>query len=247
MSSRQQYTGETAMNSFRSFDGTRIAFHDEGQGPAVVLLHGGGLDGLDNYGPFDGLLAKLERARQLFQEKLGAAVPPPDVPADGRPGLIARLRQAGARVIVPDQRGFGASDQPHDPAAYAQSALARDVLALAEHLGLDAVDVLGFSMGAVAATQLLALDAPQVKSAILAGVGQYILEGETMDLPEGFPIPENLPRPFTLRAHAAAVADGLTRDATAEGPPNAFVLALTAMGVDPKAMAAAAVRGTVGE
>src|SRR5262249_18028937 len=148
--------------------------------------------------------------RQSFHEKLGAAVPPPEVPAEGRPGLIARLRQAGARVIVPDQRGFGASEQPHDPAAYIQSAMARDVLALAEHLGLDAVDVLGFAMGAVTAAQLLALGAPQVKSAILAGVAQYILEGETMDLPEGFPVPANLTRPFTVRAHAAAVADALT-------------------------------------
>jgi hypothetical protein len=33
------------VNSFASFDGIRIAFHDEGEGPAVILLHGFGVDG----------------------------------------------------------------------------------------------------------------------------------------------------------------------------------------------------------
>jgi len=34
------------MNTFTSFDGIRIAYHDEGAGPAVILLHGFGVDGL---------------------------------------------------------------------------------------------------------------------------------------------------------------------------------------------------------
>ena len=81
-------------------------------------------------------------------------------PAEGRPGLAARLREAGASVIVPDLRGFGASDKPQDTRAYADSAMARDVIALVRHLGLKAVDVLGFSMGSVIAAKLLALGAP---------------------------------------------------------------------------------------
>src|SRR5262249_8132937 len=48
--------------------------------------------------------------------------------------------------------------------------LARDVVALIDHLHLDAVDVIGFSMGSGVAAKLLALRPPQVKSAILAGV-----------------------------------------------------------------------------
>ena len=35
-----------AMKSFTSFDGVKIAYVDEGSGPAVVLLHGFGVDGL---------------------------------------------------------------------------------------------------------------------------------------------------------------------------------------------------------
>jgi pimeloyl-ACP methyl ester carboxylesterase len=30
------------VNTFTSFDGVRIAYHDEGEGPAVILLHGFG-------------------------------------------------------------------------------------------------------------------------------------------------------------------------------------------------------------
>jgi pimeloyl-ACP methyl ester carboxylesterase len=169
------------MKSFTSFDGTRIAYHDEGAGPVVVLLHGFGLDGLGNFGHFDRSRPVLERTLSLFQEKMGFAPPMPEPPVEGRPGLIARLLESGARVIVPDMRGFGASDKPYDTISYADSAMARDVAALIDYLGLDDVDVLGFSMGAVTAVKLLALGVYQVKSAVLAGVADYILEGVTME------------------------------------------------------------------
>jgi hypothetical protein len=54
-------------------------------------------------------------------------------------------------------------------------------------------------MGAVAAGKLLALGLSQVKSAILAGVGDYILEGAVMELPENWPVPNHLPKPLTMR------------------------------------------------
>jgi len=38
------------VKTFTSFDGIRIAYHDEGEGPAVVLLHGGYVDGLGQFG-----------------------------------------------------------------------------------------------------------------------------------------------------------------------------------------------------
>ena len=55
------------MKSFTSFDGTRIAYHDEGAGPVVVLLHEFGLDGLGNFGHFDRSRPVLERTLSLFQ------------------------------------------------------------------------------------------------------------------------------------------------------------------------------------
>jgi pimeloyl-ACP methyl ester carboxylesterase len=135
----------------------------------------------------------LERTISVFRGEMGFAPPMPEPPAEGKTGLIARLLGAGARVLVPDMRGFGASGKPHDAAAYADSAMARDAAALIEHLGLGTVDVLGFSMGALTAAKLLALGDRRVRSAVLAGVGDYILEGEAMDLPENWPMPEHLP------------------------------------------------------
>jgi pimeloyl-ACP methyl ester carboxylesterase len=234
-------------NSFASFDGTRIAYSDQGHGPAVILLHGFGMSGLDNYGHFDRLLPKLERTRALLCEHFGGAPPLPAPPAEGRRGLAAYLQEAGARVIVPDMRGFGASDKPEDTKSYSDFAMARDVIALVRHLGLDSVDVLGFSMGSVTAAKLLALGAPQVRSAVLAGVAQYILEGEVVDLPENFPVPEGLTRPFTMKAHAEALAKSLecAGDDT-EKPKSPSTILLRSTGGDPKVLAAA-VRGAVAE
>ena len=111
----------------------------------------------------------------MFCEVFGGAPPLPNPPPEGRLGLVRALLTAGARVIVPDMRGFGASDKPRDQAAYGDSAMARDVVALIEHLRLVAVDVIGFSMGAGTAARLLILRPPQVKSAILAGIGDYAI------------------------------------------------------------------------
>jgi|GEM_PF-182613 len=236
-----------SQSSFTSFDGTKIAYSDEGAGPAVILLHGFGMSGLDNWGQFDRLLPQLERTNAKLREAFGAAPPLPSPPDKGRLGLAARLRENGARVIVPDLRGFGASDKPQDTAAYANSAMARDVVALIHRLRLDKADVLGFSMGAVTAARLLALGAPRIRSAILAGVAQYILEGEVADFPENFPVPECLTRPFTMRAHAEALAtllDNVGSEGDSAKSPSAIMVRST--GGDPKVLAAV-VRGAVAE
>src|SRR6516164_7049033 len=228
------------MNAFTSFDGARIAYHDEGTGPAVVLLHGFGTDGLTQFGDFGRLRGQLETLRALFREHMGFEPPLPEPPVEGKPGLVPRLRAAGFRVVVPDLRGFGASDKPRHPAAYAHSAMARDVLALIEHLGLDAAHVLGFSMGSLTAAKLLALGDARVKSAILSGVGQYILEGEEMVLPKGFPMAAHLPRPLTLPVLAEGRAKVLDRGEIIPGDMSTFgVIAARATGADLEVLAAA--------
>src|SRR5690349_23173972 len=145
------------MNSFRSFDGIQIAYHDQGEGPAVILIHGFGLDGMGQFGEFERVLPLAQRRQEMFRQMAGAAPPLPNPPLEGRPGLVRALQAAGARTILPDMRGFGASDKPREKAAYADSALARDVVALIDHLGLDAVDVIGFSMGSGTTARLLML------------------------------------------------------------------------------------------
>ena len=152
------------MNIFTTFDGIQIAYHDEGKGPAVILVHGFGVDGLGQFGDFERIRPILEKRQEMFREVFGGSPPRPNPPVEGRAGLVRALRAVGARTIVPDMRGFGASDKPTEKAAYADSALARDVLALIDHLDLDAVDVIGFSMGSGTAARLLMLHPPQVKS-----------------------------------------------------------------------------------
>src|SRR5215472_6186069 len=164
------------MKTFTSFDGIQIAYHDQGAGPAVILLHGGHVDGLGQFGEFERILPILKKRQKMFGEVFGGALPLPNPPLEGRPGVVRALLAAGARVVLPDMRGFGASDKPRETEAYANSAMARDVMALIEHLRLDAVDLIGFSMGAGTALRLLALHPTQVKSAVVAGVGDYVIE-----------------------------------------------------------------------
>jgi pimeloyl-ACP methyl ester carboxylesterase len=85
-------------------------------------------------------------------------------------GVLDDLVGAGRRVIAPDARGHGQSSKPHDPAAYADDAMVRDVQALMDHLGTPSVDVVGYSMGAIVAGRLTTRE-PRVRSLVLGGVG----------------------------------------------------------------------------
>ena len=87
-----------------------------------------------------------------------------------RPRLVEALVDAGRRVITLDARGHGHSDKPHDPAAYADDAMVRDAEALLDHLGIEQVDVCGYSMGAMTTYALVGREA-RARSAVLGGVG----------------------------------------------------------------------------
>jgi pimeloyl-ACP methyl ester carboxylesterase len=234
------------MRTFTSFDGLRIAYHDdEGDGPAVILLHGFGVDALGQFGDFERVRPIREKRQQMFRDVFGAAPPLPDPPVEGRLGLAHALRAAGARTVLPDMRGFGASDKPREKEAYADSALARDVLALLEHLQLDAADVIGFSMGCGTIARLLMLHPPQVKSAILAGVGDYAIQETVMDFPKSWPIPDSVPRPITGRVWAEEGAKILERGEIVPGHlASAALIAARVTGADPKVLAAV-IRGAV--
>lgn len=139
-------TGAAVLSRFRSFDGAEIAYLDEGAGPLVVLLHGLGSDHRENW-------------------------------VD--PGVVATLTAAGHRVVAPDSRGHGQSAKPHDQAAYGEDALVHDARALLDHLGVTepgAVDVVGYSMGAIVASRWVPTD-DRCRSVLLAGVGDHIADG----------------------------------------------------------------------
>jgi pimeloyl-ACP methyl ester carboxylesterase len=86
------------------------------------------------------------------------------------PGVVEALVNAGRRVVALDARGHGQSDKPHDPSAYADDAMARDAAALLDHLGIERVDVVGYSMGSLVSTRLVPSE-PRARSCVLGGIG----------------------------------------------------------------------------
>jgi pimeloyl-ACP methyl ester carboxylesterase len=92
-----------------------------------------------------------------------------------RYGHAEAVAARGFRVIMLDFRGHGASDKPHDPAAYPPDILTRDAEALIAHLGLVDYDLGGYSLGARTVSRMLAGGARPGK-VILSGMG---LEGLT--------------------------------------------------------------------
>ncbi|RDV45444.1 alpha/beta hydrolase [Leifsonia sp. ku-ls] len=86
-------------------------------------------------------------------------------------GWVAALAEAGRGAIVPDLRGHGGSDAPHDPAAYSPDLLAQDLLAVLDAQGVDRVDVIGYSMGSWVSLALVGLAPHRVRRLVVGGVG----------------------------------------------------------------------------
>jgi len=93
------------------------------------------------------------------------------------PGIIAAIVAAGRQVIAIDCRGHGKSDKPHDPAAYAGTAMADDAVAVMDHLGIERADLAGYSMGGYLAASLLINRSERFASVIIAGMGDVLLQG----------------------------------------------------------------------
>jgi pimeloyl-ACP methyl ester carboxylesterase len=93
-------------------------------------------------------------------------------------GPAAALAEDGFRVILPDLRGHGESARPHDPAGYPPDALAEDMLALVEELGLDDYDLGGYSLGGRVTLRMLVRGA-RARRAFIAGQGLDALDGNT--------------------------------------------------------------------
>ncbi|MER6063173.1 alpha/beta hydrolase [Streptomyces sp. NPDC001792] len=85
-------------------------------------------------------------------------------------GQAETIATAGHRVIMPDFRGHGSSEKPHDAAFYPPDVLAGDGLALVEHLGLSEYDLGGYSLGARIVVRMLVRGAAPGR-AVVAGQG----------------------------------------------------------------------------
>ncbi|RQW84872.1 MAG: alpha/beta fold hydrolase [Geobacter sp.] len=70
------------------------------------------------------------------------------------------------QLVLLETRGSGLSGPPPEPCTTAR--LAADALALLDHLSLDSVDVLGFSLGGLVAQELALLAPDRIRSLVLA-------------------------------------------------------------------------------
>ncbi len=84
---------------------------------------------------------------------------------------VPALAEAGFKVIVPDLRGYGASDKPGDVAAYGLPFLAADVLGVLADAGIERAHVVGHDWGAALAWGLGALAPDRVDHLVVLSVG----------------------------------------------------------------------------
>lgn len=92
-------------------------------------------------------------------------------------GWVETLTGAGYQAIVLDNRGHGHSEKPHDPEAYYPSDMARDAVALLDHIGVQRAAVLGYSMGARIAAFMAFEHEERVACAIFGGMGMNLING----------------------------------------------------------------------
>ena len=77
------------------------------------------------------------------------------------------------QLILVDARGHGASDKPHDPAAYALPLRVGDVLAVLDAVNLDRTDFWGYSMGGWIGFGMAKYAAQRLHALVIGGAHPY--------------------------------------------------------------------------
>ena len=116
---------------------------------------------------------------RMFYEEAGRADGPPLVLLHGFTGTGARewgqhLTPLGERyrLIVPDLRGHGRTDNPDGSGAFNHRQFARDIVSLCESIGVERSAFCGQSSGSMLLLSL-ALAAPGLAAACVFGAGTY--------------------------------------------------------------------------
>lgn len=150
-------------------------------------------------------------------------------------GWTRDLTRAGYRVLAIDQRGHGASDKPHSPAAYSMEALADDVRQVLDAYLLDEVFYAGYSLGARVGWQAADSFPERISRAVLGGIpdGDPLKRFQVADarehIEQGTEVTDRLTGAYLTMAKAVpgndlsalvAVVEGL-RGGTQPGPDNA--------------------------
>ena len=124
--------------------------------PVFRFLQANGLEfGLLERGPADGPLVLCLHGF-------------PDSPQSFLP-LLEALAAAGYRAVAPAMRGYLPSGIPAD-SDYRPATLARDVIALIDHLGADKAVVVGHDWGAVATYLAAAMRPDRVRAVVTAAI-----------------------------------------------------------------------------
>ena len=81
----------------------------------------------------------------------------------------------GFQVVGLDFRGHGKSDKPHDARSYGTANVAADVAALIDHLGLDRVDLVAYSIGTAIALHLMQTIPTRLDRVALVATGDGLI------------------------------------------------------------------------
>jgi pimeloyl-ACP methyl ester carboxylesterase len=84
---------------------------------------------------------------------------------------VPALTAAGFQAVVPDLRGFGASDRPGSVEAYALPHILGDVMGVLDHLAVGRAHVVGHDWGAAVAWTVAALFPDRVDHLVALSVG----------------------------------------------------------------------------
>lgn len=142
-------------------------------------------------------------------------------------GVVAALVAAGRTVVAHDARGHGRSGAPHRADAYGEPRMGRDLSELVDALGVPEIDLVGFSMGAVASLAA-ATSERRIRRLVLTGVGGRVAEPGQHD-------------PGRTPPEALAAALRATDPATVTDPrARMFVDGLAGRNADREALALAA-------
>lgn len=126
----------------------------------------------------------------------------------------ARLAEAGYTVVTVDNRGAGRSEVPLPP--YRMRDMARDVIAVMDHVGQGPAVVAGISLGGMIAQHVTLLAADAVRGLVLAAT--------TCGPPFG-----RLPRPHVL----TTILRGLSGDRRAQLATRKFLVHASSLERDP--------------
>jgi pimeloyl-ACP methyl ester carboxylesterase len=122
-------------------------------------------------------------------------------------GYVDALKQ-GHKLILVDARGHGASDKPHDTAAYGKDLQVGDIVAVLRELSISSADYFGYSMGGRIGFAMAQYAPERIRSLILGGaagdgrsrIGDGFRAGLKKGGAEGIPALWGFPLPPSLRA-----------------------------------------------